>query len=332
MATIWGPTASDMQSLSRQIEIRPYTAQCKAEWDAFIEGAKNGYFIFRRDYMEYHADRFSDHSLLFFYKNRLVGALPANRKGDVLYSHEGLTFGGMICGMAMTSALMLDSFAALRDHMQREGLRKLVYKPIPHVFSRQLAQEDLFALTLNGARLTRRDLSSALVIGATRYSDGKKANIAKAAKRGVQVRETGDYRSFMAILAVVLEERHGVKPAHGAAEMELLSSRFPRNIRLFGAYLENSMVAGSVIYEHAPVIHTQYMASTPEGKTAGALDYLISSLITGIYAEYSYLSFGISTIEHGRVVNFGLLESKEAFGARAMVHDWYEMDAEPGTA
>ena len=46
--------------------------------------------------MEYHADRFTDYSLLVYDGNKLLALLPANRSGDVLYSHAGLTYGGVI--------------------------------------------------------------------------------------------------------------------------------------------------------------------------------------------------------------------------------------------
>jgi hypothetical protein len=322
-----------MLNSSDRIDVVRYQPDDKADWDIFLANARNSYFIFQRDYMEYHADRFRDCSLLFRHNGRLLAIMPANIAGDTLYSHQGLTYGGIISDMGMSAALMLEAFKSLIAFMKREGLRHLVYKPIPYVFYAQPAQEDLYALTLNGAVLSRRDLSSALFIeGGVKYTKGKKSNIARARRHGIEIRKSADYRTFIDMLAAVLETRHGVTPAHTAAEMELLSSRFPDHIHLFGAFAGDTMLAGSVIYDNKPVIHTQYMASTPEGKAAGALDQLINVLLTETYADYRFLSFGISTINQGQTVNFGLVESKEAFGARGMVHDWYEMTLSPDAA
>ena len=47
------------------IDIVKYNHNMKAEWDAFVKTSKNGTFLFMRDYMEYHNDRFIDYSLLF---------------------------------------------------------------------------------------------------------------------------------------------------------------------------------------------------------------------------------------------------------------------------
>ena len=54
-----------------------YTPEYQSNWDNFVSAAKNGVFLFYRDYMEYHSDRFQDHSLLFFNDGRLVGLFPA---------------------------------------------------------------------------------------------------------------------------------------------------------------------------------------------------------------------------------------------------------------
>ena len=47
-------------------DIRRYTEADKAVWDTFVAQSKNGTFLFFRDYMDYHADRFRDHSLMIY--------------------------------------------------------------------------------------------------------------------------------------------------------------------------------------------------------------------------------------------------------------------------
>ena len=38
--------------------IELYTPEQKTNWNVFIENAKNSTFLFNRDYMDYHSDRF----------------------------------------------------------------------------------------------------------------------------------------------------------------------------------------------------------------------------------------------------------------------------------
>src|SRR4051794_12547716 len=73
-----------------------YTPSFYNEWNDFILNSKNGTFLFHRDFMDYHKDRFEDYSLLVFKKEKLVAVLPANKVDREIYSHQGLSYGGVI--------------------------------------------------------------------------------------------------------------------------------------------------------------------------------------------------------------------------------------------
>ena len=44
--------------------IEPYTPAEASLWDATVETSRNGTFLLRRGYMDYHSHRFADRSLL----------------------------------------------------------------------------------------------------------------------------------------------------------------------------------------------------------------------------------------------------------------------------
>ena len=48
-----------------QLSVVRYTSDQKIVWDSFVAASRNGTFLFMRDYMDYHADRFTDYSLMF---------------------------------------------------------------------------------------------------------------------------------------------------------------------------------------------------------------------------------------------------------------------------
>ena len=151
------------------VRVIRYEPSFCAAWNGLVARAKNGVFLFDRGYMEYHADRFDDHSLLFFADDKLVALLPANRRDDTLVSHGGLTYGGFVTDERMRAALMLQLFDALDAHCREHDLRKVVYKSVPHIYHRVPAEEDLYALFVRDARLVRRDVSSTVrMSGATR--------------------------------------------------------------------------------------------------------------------------------------------------------------------
>ena len=89
------------------ITIRRYNSGDSVTWDAFVDASKNGTFMLKRGYMDYHADRFEDYSLLFYNDDELVALLPASIHELELRSHGGLTYGGMICSYAVKQQMML---------------------------------------------------------------------------------------------------------------------------------------------------------------------------------------------------------------------------------
>lgn len=308
------------------VEVVKYSQEFKAAWDAFVESSKNGTFLLYRDYMEYHANRFTDHSLLFYRKGRLVALLPANEVGQEVHSHGGLTYGGIISDNRMKVHVMLEVFEAMMLHFRWKSFERMLYKTIPHIYHQVPAEEDLFALFRNNARFYRRDASSVIEMAQpVGYNRQRRWEVKKAKRAQLQVQESQDYSQFMQVEQELLQEKYDKQPVHTAEEMELLSSRFPENIRLFEACHNGVMVAGIILYETATVAHCQYMSATARGRALGAMDVLVDHLLTEAYPHKKYFDFGISTDEQGQYLNQGLARNKESYGARTVVHDFYEL-------
>jgi len=308
------------------IRVVQYRAEYKRLWDEFVAQSKNGVFLFRRDYIEYHADRFEDYSLLFFVDEKLVALLPANVKGDSVTSHGGLTFGGVVTDSRMRAGLMLEIFDALREHLNTSGKPRLIYKAIPHIYHSVPAEEDLYALFRHQGRLIRRDLSATISQRErVALTKGRKWSLKQSRAHALAVRRSDDFQTFMAIEAEVLKARYNLCPVHTGDEIAMLADRFPDNIKLFAAFKEATMLAGVVIYESRNVAHAQYIAATDDGKQMAALDCILNFLINEEYADKPYFDFGVSTEQGGCYLNAGLAEHKESFGARAVVYDFYEL-------
>jgi hypothetical protein len=312
---------------SLMVEVVRYSARYKSEWDAFVGASKNGTFMLLRDYMAYHADRFEDHSLLFYHKGGLVAVLPANAAEGALHSHAGLSYGGMISGAGMKATLMLQVFEKLIGYCRAAGFTTLYYKAIPHIYHLLPAEEDLYALFRSGAALHQRTLNTVVDIGnRLPCSTLRKRKLKQAAKYNLEIRESQDYQVYMQLVAQVLEEKYQLRPAHRAAEMERLAAAFPENIRLYAVYEGEAMVAGMVMYESATVAHSQYIGASARGREVAALDYLTDYLLTQVYPHKKYFSFGVSTEQQGLYLNEGLVSYKESYGARTVVHDFYRLD------
>ena len=127
------------------------------------------------------------------------------------------------------------------------------------------------------------------------------------------------------MLSDILNKYHNVNPVHSSDELKLLAGRFPENIKLYTGELDGKILAGAVVFENGDTVHTQYLANSDEGRQIGALDCVIDYLLTEVYPDKKYFDFGISNENAGRYLNRGLIAQKEGFGARAVVHDFYEM-------
>jgi len=310
------------------MNISRYDASKCVCWNDFVGKAKNSHFFFQRAYMDYHADRFEDHSLMIYNdKGKLIALFPANIRDSVLYSHQGLTFGGLLIDGSMRTEAILDIFNVIKVYCKDQGIGKIIYKCIPHIYHLVPAEEDRYALFRNDAELIRRDVSATIDLSQpVRYSKGRKWTVNKSKKEGFEIVDKPSLEAFWELLKLTIEQQHAAKPVHTLQEMTSLMISFPENIRLFTANREGDIYAGALMYENKGCVHTQYLANSVEGRDLGALDFLLDHLIKNVYVDKKYFDFGISNENGGKVLNSGLMAQKEGFGARAVAHDFYSLD------
>ena len=311
------------------MDIKQYTPDCADEWNQFVAESKNGTFLFDRRYMDYHQDRFRDHSLMFYQDGRLLAVLPAHVDGDTLYTHRGLTYGGLVMSPRLTIVETMALFRELNAMLRDEGLKRVVYKAVPWIYHRLSAEEDLYALYHEcHARIVARDYSTNIFLGAgLRWERVRRRGVARAQRAGITVERSDSYADFWRVLADNLGTKYGVQPVHTLAEIELLHGRFPDNIVLYQAVRDGQVLGGVVLYLSPPVVHAQYSSATPEGKSLGAIDAIYERIMLHDYKDWPYFDFGRSTENpDGSGLNEALVFQKEGFGARGLCYDIYEWD------
>lgn len=310
------------------MEIRRYRREDKELWNSFVSKARNATFLFDRNYMDYHADRFDDNSFMFYHKGKLKAVLPANVAGDTLYSHQGLTYGGLLLDKKATVEDVLECFDSLNFWLRENGISKVVYKALPWIYQQYPSEEDLYALTWKcKAQLISRNIASTIVIdNKLKFAESRKSGIRKALSLNIEVGESNDVDGFWHVLEDNLGNRYNAKPVHTASEMKLLMSRFPNNIRLYVAKMNGEIVGGTLIYVTSQVVHTQYISASLEGKKHGALDLMFDYIINKVYANCRYFDFGKSTEQGGAYLNEPLIFQKEGFGGRGVCYDWYQWE------
>lgn len=311
------------------LKIRTYqfSSQDFDEWNAFVAQSKNGTFLLDRRYMDYHQERFRDYSLMFYSKDKLVAVMPAHHDDVTVYSHGGLSYGGLIISPKISTAQVCELFRNLNYSLKLNQFKRVVYKSIPWIYHRLPSEEPLFALTkVCGASILSRDVASVVMLDRRLpLSQLRRRGVKKAAKAGVRVAEQNDFAPFWYVLERNLMMRHHTQPVHSLNEITLLKSRFPQNIRLFTACCGDEIVGGTVLYIDRDVVKTQYISASERGREIGALDELFSSLLNRFADEgYTYFDFGTSNMPGSDDLHDSLIFQKEGFGARAVCYDTYE--------
>ena len=308
--------------------MKKYTDSERSLWNGFLPRCKNAHFMFHRDFMEYHSDRFNDFSLIITdEKDNVVTLIPGNAKDQVFYSHQGLTFGGFLMDENIHASELIDIFDEFKGFLKKSNFNKIIYKPIPVIYHQYPAQEDLYALFRNDAQLHRRDISSSILIeDRYKYSKSKKSGIKRAKREGVVCKEVEKPSLVWHLVREVLAEHHEVKPVHNEIEIDYLKDKFPNNIKAYAAFHNDAIVSACVTFETTDVVHTQYLASNRIGRDTRALDMLIDFVICESAAYAKVFDFGISNENNGKYLNSGLIHQKESFGARAIVYDLYSVD------
>ena len=107
------------------ITLRKYTLGNASEWDELIAKSKNGTFLFQRSFMDYHSDRFTDCSLIFEKKGKVIACFPANysKTDNSIYSHQGLTYGGLVLSKQTTTDDVLEMFTQMASYYKQEYKR-----------------------------------------------------------------------------------------------------------------------------------------------------------------------------------------------------------------
>lgn len=310
-----------------------YSIELQNAWDEFLcNHAWNGTFLHTRRFLSYHGDRFEDVSLLVNNADgKTVAVFPAAIHPvarNTVVSHPGATFGGLVVGGQCRGESCIRALGEIADYYRKAGFSRLLYKVTPQIYHDIPLQDDLYAMFRLGFRRVRCDISATIVASKRPpLTKGRKYEISKARKCGTKIVEGAEYlKDIYSLIEANLWQAHHVKPVHDIAELMMLYSRFPKNVRFLAAELDTEVVAGLVMFNSRNVAHTQYIASNVRGRETGALDLLIEHSINASFSSgYRYFDFGISNEQDGQILNNGLYRYKRSFGAGSVVHEFYEL-------
>lgn len=311
------------------MDIKIYNSTYFDAWNDFIHLAKNGTFLFDRKFMDYHRDRFTDHSLMIFDNQKLVALFPANISGSSLYSHQGLSYGGFLIGKTQNMRNTLTYFKEVMKFCAQKNINEIIVKQLPSFYTTYNHEEIDYIFFLINAKLYRVDIAYAIDFRTPLipFQERRRRSIKKALKNHIKIIASDGFKDFWnKILTPNLRERFGVNPVHSLEEITYLyENNFP-HIRQYNAYRDGEILAGCTIFETDTTAHAQYISASDEGRDTGAIDLLFSTLIEQYSKSKNFFDFGIVNESEGRKVNMGLLEWKEGFGAKAFAHRFFKIN------
>lgn len=322
--------------MSDTLEVIRYSANFQNSWNDFVSRAQNATFLFHRNFMDYHADRFEDHSVMLFFKNQLVAILPANQKEHKIYSHAGLTYGGLAFipfgeekSKTSLSSIYQSIFNNILLYYQKQGFQALIYKEIPPFYQEIQALSIFLSTESSTNQLIHEDIGAVIDLQSSlHFWHGRQQRIKKATSLSLSltIEESLSPHFWDRLLIPQLKNKYNLSPTHTFEEITLLANHFPSNIRLYNIFYKNEIVAGTIIFEDKQVAHCQYIASNELGKKVFATDFLFHYLITQKYKDFRYFSFGISNWHDSPKINEGLLNWKVSWGAQVCKHKHFIMN------
>ena len=316
--------------------IKQFQKSFTNNWEELVQNSNNGTIFHTRKFLGYHPpERFTDHSLIFHKKEQPFVVFPAVDK-DIdgkrfLISHQGASYGSFVVPENLSFSDSYDLVETLIEYSKRQKFDGIRLTLPPTIYNRRLSNYIDFALIHHGFQYVKREISSILFLEETigdnlqKFRPSHRRAVRKAQKAGVTVRKSERYGEFYNILKKNLKIRHNVSPTHTLDELMKLKELFPDKINLFGAFVDDKMVAGVVNFVcNNDVVLAFYISHDEDYQETRALNLLFYSIFGWAIAEkYKVFDFGIFTVNEEP--NFGLARFKENFGASGMFRDTFEL-------
>lgn len=320
--------------IETKIFIKPYVETDEKVWDEFVVNKSiNGTFLQTRNFLNYHPEhRFEDASLIICNaKGAIISLCPACRLEQegklIFFSHKGSTFGGIIIDKKHYCVkYVLAIIQEIKRYLRENGYSEIYIKMTSDIFSQ--IKGDLFSYVFSYTGFEEyKELSTYIDYKyykeqiLSNFSQGKRTNVHNCEAKKLKIRKLQTDIEIAVFYDILCEnlQKHGTKPVHTLQELlEFKNFRLIHECEFFGAYLEDEMLAGAMMFyfDKAKCAHTQYLCARQAYNQLSPLTYVYYSMIEKAKKDnYRYLSWGIATEDYGRVLNKGLIANKESYGS-----------------
>lgn len=321
------------------MEVIKYTNEWEFSWDKFvIEDSYNGTFLQTRIFLNYHSsNRFVDASVLIVEGEEIVAVVPACVVWDdgkkIFYSHKGSTFGGVIINKKYNDLkTTLEILDVLEEHFICKKYNQIILKITSDLFSESDCSLLQYLLYMKGYE-EYLELSSYIDLKKIETPEDIITNMSKNKRRDIKIAlksqlvfrkivEKDEVKDFYSLLEKNLR-KFGAKPIHTVEEiLDLRDNRMRGKLSLYGVYKGEKILSGAMVFLfNENIAHTQYLAHDLDEKKYYAMNYMYYSLILeAVQKGQKILSWGISSTNFGKMLNYNLARFKEDQGSTFAVN------------
>lgn len=325
------------------LTVQYYDSSMEEKWDDFVlNKSMNGTFLQTRRFINYHPEgRFTDRSLVVLKGTELMATILACEVMDegkrTFFAHKGTTFGGItLCDKVYSASSVNELMEQVHAFLKEEGFEKIYLKMVPGAYQKNNTDLLDYFLCKNGYTCYN-ELNYYMHLDRYRedviaqFSSSKRRDYRYSLKNNLQFRHLQsreEIAAFYEVLKLNLAKL-GLHAVHTLEDLyDLKFNRFEDKIQFYGVYLEDKMIAGSMIFVFdGRIFHTQYLSSDEQYLKLFPMDFLIGNLIqTAVDQKMELFSFGICTEDQGRYLNLGLSRFKEGFGTEFCINRSYEIE------
>ena len=319
------------------ITINKYESRGLNEWDEFIDASNNGTIFQKQSFITYHIDRkFVDHSLIIKNNSNILAVLPAAIKNNVLYSHPGSSYGGLIIAQDVEFSVINDIILKLDNYCINNSFKSIFLINSPSIYHKELDYSLDYLLQWNNFYQKELYISHAVDINkTTTLSD----LLAKRKRRylnnnsefnALEFKESNEFDEFYKIL-LASKEKFKTTPTHSLEELGRLKKIFSEDIKLLLTIKGGEIIGGRlVVFTNNKIALVFYNTILEEFKNSQiAMLQLYKCMEIAKEHGCHAVDFGVSHTPEANdplALKLSLIHFKEQFGARGVLRIAYQKD------
>tara|TARA_A100001015_G_scaffold221273_1_gene248970 strand:- start:1219 stop:2193 length:975 start_codon:yes stop_codon:yes gene_type:complete len=319
------------------LKITKYNDSLFEEWEKFISESNNGTIFQKQAFLQYHINRkFVDGSLIIKNKSTIVAVVPAAINDNILYSHPGSSYGGIVLSYNIDFKMLHEILKVIDEYCIAQRYKALFLINSPSIYQKKSDQSLDYLLQWNGFKQTELYISHAVDMSKTSdilslLAKRKRRYINNNQKlNSLTFEEKGYLKEFYDIL-VTSKKKYNTTPTHSLDELIKLKDMFPKQIKLLVTRNDNKIIGGSLIFFTNDNVALVFYNTIIEKYRESQIAMLQLYKCMEIAKKYNlrWIDFGVSHTpeqENPLAPKFSLIHFKEQFNAKGVLRIAYQKE------